>query len=73
MGDVGRYILWKFGLFLCHFVYFVYFVVICYILWLFVIAFPFWYVVPRKIWQPRSSRVGSSIGGGKLPPLTSDS
>jgi hypothetical protein len=32
--------------------YLVYFVFIWYILWLFGIFFPFWYVVPRKIWQP---------------------
>jgi hypothetical protein len=37
-----RYILWPFGIFYCHLVDFV---VIWYI-------FPFWYVVPRKIWQP---------------------
>jgi hypothetical protein len=30
----------------------VYFTNIWYILWLFGIFFPFWYVVPRKIWQP---------------------
>jgi hypothetical protein len=28
------------------------FVAIWYILWLFGMLFPFWYVVPRKIWQP---------------------
>jgi hypothetical protein len=28
-----------------------------YILWLFGIFFPFWYVVPRKIWQPCCSYV----------------
>jgi membrane protease YdiL (CAAX protease family) len=27
-------------------------VAIWYILWLFGLFFPFWYVVPRKIWQP---------------------
>jgi hypothetical protein len=42
-------ILLPFGLFYCHLLYFV---AICYILWLFGIIFPFWYVVPRKIWQP---------------------
>jgi hypothetical protein len=31
-----------------------YFVANCYILWLFSMFFPFWYVVPRKIWQPWS-------------------
>jgi hypothetical protein len=57
MEDVGTF----FG----HLVYFtvvghlVYFTVVCYILWTFGIAggnlvyfFPFWYFVPRKIWQP---------------------
>jgi hypothetical protein len=24
------------------------------ILWLFLYIFPFWYVLPRKIWQPRN-------------------
>jgi hypothetical protein len=43
------YILWSFGIFCGHLVYFV---VIWYILWLFGIFSPFWYVVPRKIWQP---------------------
>jgi hypothetical protein len=32
--------------------YLIYFVVIWYILWLFGIFSPFWYDVPRKIWQP---------------------
>jgi hypothetical protein len=40
-------------LFYCHLVYFM---AIWYILWPFGIIFgdffPFWYVVPRKIWQP---------------------
>jgi hypothetical protein len=31
------YILWTFGIFCCHFVTY---------------TFPFWYVVPSKIWQP---------------------
>jgi hypothetical protein len=43
------YILWSFGIFYGHLVYFM---VIWYILWSFGIFFPFWYVVPRKIWQP---------------------
>jgi hypothetical protein len=30
----------------------VYFVSIWYNVWLFGIIFPFWYEVPRKIWQP---------------------
>jgi hypothetical protein len=30
----------------------VYFTAIWYILWLFGVFSPFWYVVPRKIWQP---------------------
>jgi hypothetical protein len=30
-----------------------YFTAIWYILWPFGIFFPFWYVVQRKIWQPR--------------------
>jgi hypothetical protein len=45
-----------FGIFYGHFVYFK---AIGYILWLFSIFYgyllyfsPFWYVVPRKIWQP---------------------
>jgi hypothetical protein len=43
------YILWSFGIFCGHLVYFV---VIWYILWSFGIFLPFWYVSPRKIWQP---------------------
>jgi hypothetical protein len=43
------YILWPFGPFYCHFVYFI---AILYILWSFWYIFPFWYVVARKIWQP---------------------
>jgi hypothetical protein len=42
-------ILWLCGLF-CSYV--VYFVATWSILWLFGILLPFWYVVPRKIWQP---------------------
>jgi hypothetical protein len=37
------------GIFYSHLVYFT---AIWYILWLFGISFPFWYVVPRQIWQP---------------------
>jgi hypothetical protein len=33
------------GIFYCH-------SVIWYTLWSFDIYFPFWYVLPRKIWQP---------------------
>jgi hypothetical protein len=32
--------------------WYTYFMAIWYILWSFGIFFPFWYVVPRKIWQP---------------------
>jgi hypothetical protein len=45
------YILWPIGLFYVHLVYSV---SIWYMLWLFGIFFPFWYVVPRKIWLPWS-------------------
>jgi hypothetical protein len=38
-----------FGIFYGHLVYFV---AVWYILWLFGMFYPFWYVVPRKIWQP---------------------
>jgi hypothetical protein len=44
------------GIFYGHLVHFT---VFCYILWTFgtvrgnmVYCFPFWYLVPRKIWQP---------------------
>jgi hypothetical protein len=58
------YILWTLGLL----------TVFCYILWTFVIVrgylvyfFPFWYFVPRKIWQPcieeRFERWYRSLGG----------
>jgi hypothetical protein len=50
---------WEMGnvdIFYDHLVYFtavlVYFVTSWYILWLFGTFLPFWYVVPRKIWQP---------------------
>jgi hypothetical protein len=46
------YILWPFGIFYAHLVYFM---AIWYILWPFGIFFPFWYVVPRKIWQACNS------------------
>jgi hypothetical protein len=49
MEDVGILHICPFGLF---YGYFAYFVAIWYILWLFGIFFSFWYVVPRKIWQP---------------------
>jgi hypothetical protein len=49
MGDVG--------IFYGHLVHFT---VFCYILWTFgivrgnlVYVFPFWYFLPREIWQPR--------------------
>jgi hypothetical protein len=48
------YIVWPFGIFCGHLVYFVaiwvYFMAIRYILWSFWRMF--WYVVPRKTWQP---------------------
>jgi hypothetical protein len=47
------YILWLFGIFHWHLVYFM---VMWYILWLFGIFLPFWYVAPRKIWQPCAVR-----------------
>jgi hypothetical protein len=51
------YILWSFGIFcgyLAYFVaiYLVYFMVIWHMLWSFGIFFPFWFVLPSKIWQP---------------------
>jgi hypothetical protein len=45
------YILQPFGKFCGHLVY----------LWLFGIFFPFWYVLPRKIWQPWLSPLLSKI------------
>jgi hypothetical protein len=39
---------------LCFYGHLVYFKAIWYILWLFAIFFPLWYVVPTKIWQPCS-------------------
>jgi hypothetical protein len=41
------YLLWTFGIFYGHLVYFM-------DIWY--IITPLWYVVPRKIWQPRSGR-----------------
>jgi hypothetical protein len=48
MEDVGI-MLWPFGLPYGHLVFFV---AIWYILWSFGQFFMFWYVIPRKIWQP---------------------
>jgi hypothetical protein len=46
---------WYFyGIFCLFYDELVYFLVICYILWLFEIFSPFWYVVQRKICQPGS-------------------
>jgi hypothetical protein len=42
-------ILWSFGIFCGHLEY-----IICGHLEYFVVIFPFWYVVPRNIWQPCS-------------------
>jgi hypothetical protein len=44
--------LWPFGPFSSHFVYFM--ALLC-MLWSFGIFSTFWYIVPRKIWQPSSS------------------
>jgi hypothetical protein len=44
MEDVGIIHIWTFGLMTA----------IGYILWSFGIIVPFWYVIPRKIWQPCS-------------------
>jgi hypothetical protein len=53
MDDVYFMAIWSilrpFGIFCGHLVYLV---AIWYILSPFGIFFPFWYVVPRKIWQP---------------------
>jgi hypothetical protein len=52
MKDVGKF---DGDLLYCTYCLFVYFMAIFYtnihILWLFWYIFPFWYVVPRKIWQ----------------------
>jgi hypothetical protein len=45
---IGICILWQLGLLYGQTVYFV---AIWYILWLFVIFFQFWYIVPIEIWQ----------------------
>jgi hypothetical protein len=45
-----------------------YIAVIWYISWLFHIFFPFWYVVPRKIWQPWSEQLQSAGYRLRLPP-----
>jgi hypothetical protein len=42
-----RYILWQFGIFYGHFVYFM---TIWYIFGIY--FFPVWYIAARKIWQP---------------------
>jgi hypothetical protein len=47
--DVGIPILWSFGLFCGQLVYFM----VIYVLYF----SPFWYVLPRKIWQPCSGQV----------------
>jgi hypothetical protein len=49
MEDVGICVLWPFGKFSVHLVNVV---AIWDIVWSFGTFFPFWYVVPRKIWQP---------------------
>jgi hypothetical protein len=46
----------------------VYFTAIWYSLWLFGIVFPFWYFVPRKIWQPW---FGALIDGALVPKIFS--
>jgi hypothetical protein len=43
------YILWLFGIFCCQLMNLM---AICYILCSFDTYFPFWYIVPRQIWQP---------------------
>jgi hypothetical protein len=56
MSCNGRcwFILWPFGQFSRHLLYFM---AIWYALWSFAIFSPFWYVAPRKIWQPWSKSV----------------
>jgi hypothetical protein len=49
MEDVGIFYGRLVYIFYFHLVYFE---AIWYILWLFGIFFPFWYVLTRKIWQP---------------------
>jgi hypothetical protein len=41
-------------------------VAIRYILWLFGIFLPFWYVVPRNIWQPLSEQRSESTKTANL-------
>jgi hypothetical protein len=54
MENVGMHILCAFGILYGHWKYFI---AIWYILWTFDIFSPFWYVVPRKIWQPCRRRL----------------
>jgi hypothetical protein len=56
------------GLFYGHLVYFT---AIWYILLLFGIFSPFWYVVPRKIWQLWSAFVSETLGRRSPPPSVS--
>jgi hypothetical protein len=50
LGKIWRVLQWKM---MVHFNgHLAYFTSIWYIFWPFGIFFPFWYVVPRKIWQP---------------------
>jgi hypothetical protein len=53
------FILWTRGPFWGHFLDFM---DISYSLWLFGIFFPFWYFVPRKIWQPCKARLSNEQG-----------
>jgi hypothetical protein len=59
LRDLQWNILWPFGLFYCHLVYCE---AIWYILWLFGVFSQFWYIVPRKIWQPWSLCVADHLG-----------
>jgi hypothetical protein len=52
MSDVGIN-LWPFGLFYCHLVFVV---AVWYNSGFWGISVPFWYVIPRKIWQPWRQR-----------------
>jgi hypothetical protein len=54
------YILWTFGIFYGHLVYFM---DIWYILSTFGIFFPFWYFLPRKIWQPCTKQQLGLVNG----------
>jgi hypothetical protein len=58
LGNFGRVLQWKMLVYVFY-GHVVYFTAIWYILWTFGIIcgkfgifFPFWYVVPGKIWQP---------------------